>query len=76
MATACCEAMREQLEYDCIHHGNDCPDRVVRFSRLPEPEGRFLLVSQNAEYDFEFCPWCGHKFQVTIGPPGHRRMLA
>lgn len=70
----CCGAMRDQLHYECDTHGNDCPDRVVRFSTVPEPHGRWLLVSQNAEWDFEFCPWCGQRFQNSIGEPGHRRL--
>ena len=70
----CCTGMQRQLDYDCIMHGSDCPDRVVRFSTCPEPEGRWLLVAQNAEWDFEFCPWCGTRFQEPVGEPGHRRL--
>ena len=70
----CCTAMKRQLDYDCEKHGSDCPDRVVRFSKSPEPEGRWLLVAQNAEWDFEFCPWCGTRFQEKIGESGARRL--
>lgn len=72
---SCCDAMHSQLTHHCDQHRDDCPDRVVRWSSVPVPDGRWLLVSQNAEYDFEFCPWCGARFQASIGPPGHRRLF-
>lgn len=66
--------MEHQLDDRCSQHLNDCPDRVILFSTVPEPDGRWLLVAQNAEWDFEFCPWCGTRFQESIGEPGHRRL--
>jgi hypothetical protein len=70
----CCAGMYTQLNYDCLVHGDDCPDRVVRHSTFPEPEGRWLLVAQNAEWDFTHCPFCGTRFQGDDGGPGHRRL--
>lgn len=71
----CCRAMCNQLHYHCDQHGNDCPDRVVRHSAFPEPEGRWVLVAENAAWDFNFCPWCAAKFQEPIPPPSGSRLL-
>jgi hypothetical protein len=72
----CCKTMERHLGYRCCEeHGDQSPDRVVLKSTLPEPEGRYLLVAQNAAWDFEFCPWCGQRVQgALLGEPGTRRL--
>lgn len=73
--TPCCAAMEEQLSMGCPQHGIDCPDRVVRRTVFHPSGGRWLLVAENAAYDFEFCPWCGKRFQDADGlGTGTRRM--
>lgn len=73
----CCQTMRDHLAYRCCEeHGEHSPDRVVLKSALPEGEGRYLLVGQNAAWDFEFCPWCGSRFQHSDSEePGTRQLL-
>lgn len=62
----CCDVMRSQLDYRCATHGADCPDTVVRYGAFPPPQGCWLLVAENAAYYFEFCPWCGKRFQEAL----------
>lgn len=59
----CCDVMRSQLDYRCHMHGTDCPDTVVRYTALQEC---WLLVAENAAFHFEFCPWCGKRFQEAL----------
>jgi hypothetical protein len=71
----CCAALREQLFYTCEMHGMDCPDVVVRRTTAHPSGERFLLVAENAAWDFEFCPWCGTRFQEADGlGTGTRRL--
>ncbi len=71
----CCEAMVRQLDLSCEQHGTSCPDRLVLRTTTHPSGGRWLLVARNAEYDFEFCPWCGSRFQEPDGlGTGTRRL--
>lgn len=54
---ACCETMTAQLHYDCGEHGTDCADVVVREAA----DGTRSLFAANAQYECNFCPWCGTK---------------
>lgn len=63
----CCEAMAYQLDLVCDQHGEDCPDRLVLATSVHPTGHRWLLCAQNADYDFEFCPWCGTRFQEPDG---------
>lgn len=72
---ACCAAMSYQLGIRCDAHGEDCPDRVV-LATTAHPSGhRWLLAAGNADYDFEFCPWCGQRFQEPDGLGAGTRRL-
>jgi hypothetical protein len=71
----CCPSMRAQIFYECEIHGADCPDRAIRRTTVHPSGERFLLVAENASYDFEFCPWCGTRFQEADGlGTGTRRL--
>jgi len=55
----CCEVMDDQLNYEkhCKEHGNDCPDVVLRHCE----HNKYYLISKNATYSCNYCPWCGDK---------------
>lgn len=67
--------MEVQLSIECQQHGNDCPDAVVRRTTAHPAGYRWLLVAENAAYDFEFCPWCGIRFQLPDGLGAGTRRL-
>lgn len=73
-AAPCCQAMAHHLNYGCGQHRDACPDRILRLSHFPDGTDRWLLVAPNAEYDVEFCPWCGARFQEPLkdASPGRR----
>jgi hypothetical protein len=50
--------MREQINYACPLHGNDCPDVAIMLRH----NGTLALISPNAEYVCNFCPFCGKKW--------------
>lgn len=67
--------MGKHLSNTCDVHGDDCPDNVIR-ATTSHPSGfRWLLVAENAAYDFEFCPWCGTRFQDADGQGNGSRRL-
>lgn len=64
----CCEAMKQQLTYECDQHPDlTCPDIIVTRSTTFRPIGlveytvspHYTLRGRNADYRCEFCPWCG-----------------
>jgi hypothetical protein len=68
----CCNAMKEQLTYECDHHPDlTCPDIIItRSDTFPVGWGgspvvgvkvspHYTLRGRNADYRAEFCPWCG-----------------
>lgn len=68
----CCNAMKEQLTYECDQHPDlTCPDIIItRSETFPLGWGgnpivdvkvspHYTLRGRNADYRAEFCPWCG-----------------
>ena len=55
----CCQVMRAQLTYSCDQHDPGiCPDVVI-----VKGTAELFLVSPNATYCVNFCPWCGEKLE-------------
>lgn len=58
----CCEAMKDQLTYECSMHPDlTCPDIVIAKRATPSPwyESDYTLWGRNAEYTCSYCPFCG-----------------
>lgn len=66
--------MNKQLNYQCNIHGKNCPDVAVRWVKskldtdsLPfTHEYSVLLIAPNAEYQCNYCPWCGTKTPIYL----------
>jgi hypothetical protein len=58
----CCSIMENQLNYKCDEHNLECPDIVVKYDDDYE---KYTLHSANAEYECNFCPWCGKKLEIN-----------
>lgn len=65
----CCDTMKEQLTWKCEKCGPfregeypKCGDVVVAIFGT-----RLILIARNAEYECNFCPWCGKKWEKEDG---------
>jgi len=69
----CCAAMATQVQQECTMHPDpaDCPDALVgRFGRrygirIHDGGDSFVLI--------RYCPWCGTKLSVRVGPDGDKK---
>lgn len=61
----CCDIMKDQLTWECekCGPGSKCGDVVVAISESGGSKGELVLIARNAEYECNFCPWCGKKWE-------------
>lgn len=63
----CCETLKQQVEYTCPQHGDDCPDKVLEYNK---DDNKFTLIARNAFYICRFCPWCGQDLKTLRSSTG------
>lgn len=59
--------MREQLNFNCPTHGHDCPEKILKWSKVYQftekhsYDYEVSLIAESAEYTCNYCPSCGTK---------------
>lgn len=64
MIIHCCQALTEQLSYQCPEHTEpvDCPDHLIVYSRQFDEYGILIHDGGSSYCVIQYCPWCGTRF--------------
>ncbi len=66
----CCETLKDNLEYKCEQHNNNCPRSP--FAYIPKTRefviktDEFWLGETWHFLNIQYCPFCGYKFPESL----------